>query len=306
MLKHHLIFCSLLCSGPVLAQQAAPDTARSLREVIVTANKFEENRRHVAAKVEVLDAGDIARSLSNNTGGLLEQSGKVFVQRSQLGGGSPVLRGFEASRILLVVDGVRMNNAIYRTGHLQNVITIDDDITEKVEIIYGPASTIYGSDALGGVIHFRTKDPQFRRFSTNVSARYSSAYEEYSGHVDVNAGGGKFASLTSFSYSGAGDLRMGARRNRHDGEWGRRKQYIGQVNGVDSILANPDDRIQRNSGYRQYDLLQKFRWQPKEGKEHLFNIQYSTSSDIPRYDRLTDVRNGSCAGPNGITGRKTG
>ncbi len=185
-----------------------------------------------------------------------------------------------------------MNNAIYRTGHLQNVITIDDDITDKVEIIYGPASTIYGSDALGGVIHFRTRDPQFNQTKTNISGRFSSAYNEFTGHADVNVGGRKFASLTSFSYSDIGDLRMGANRNRHDGEWGKRKQYITQINGVDSMVANPDDRIQRQSAYRQYDLLQKFRWQPREGSEHLFNVQYSTSSDIPRYDRLTDVRNG--------------
>ncbi|WP_341839340.1 TonB-dependent receptor [Chitinophaga caseinilytica] len=295
-LHNILLLASVLsAAGKTAAAQerpAARDSVHPLTEVIVTANKFEEKSRFVAQKVEVMHAPEIRASLSNNTGGLLEQSGKVFVQRSQLGGGSPVLRGFEASRILLVVDGVRMNNAIYRTGHLQNVITIDDDITEKVEIIYGPASTIYGSDALGGVIHFRTKDPQFHRFSTNISARYSSAFEEYTGHLDVNAGGRKFASLTSFSYSDVGDLRMGARRNRHDGDWGKRRQFIGSVNGVDSVLSNADERIQRNSGYRQYDLLQKFRWQPKEGHEHLFNIQYSTSSDIPRYDRLTDLRNG--------------
>lgn len=289
-----LLLACLAQAGLAAAQErpAVRDSVHPLMEVIITANKFEEKSRYVAQKVEVIHAPEIRASLSNNTGSLLEQSGKVFVQRSQLGGGSPVLRGFEASRILLVVDGVRMNNAIYRTGHLQNVITIDDDITEKVEIIYGPASTIYGSDALGGVIHFRTKSPQFSKTSTHLSARYSSAFREYTGHADVNVGGRKFASLTSFSYSDIGDLRMGARRNSDDGEWGKRKQFISQVNGVDSILTNADDRIQRHSAYRQYDLLQKFRWQPREGSEHLLNLQYSTSSDIPRYDRLTDVRNG--------------
>lgn len=290
-----LLLAAVIAPAAQAAAQVRPaarDSVHPLTEVIVTANKFEEKSRYVAQKVEVMHAGDIRASLSNNTGGLLEQSGKVFVQRSQLGGGSPVLRGFEASRILLVIDGVRMNNAIYRTGHLQNVITIDDDITDKVEIIYGPASTIYGSDALGGVIHFRTRDPQFGQAKTNVSARYSSAYNELTGHADVNLGGRKFASLTSFSYSDIGDLRMGGRRNRHDGNWGKRTQYITQVNGTDSIVNNPNDRIQRFSAYRQYDLLQKFRWQPREGSEHLLNVQYSTSSDIPRYDRLTDRRNG--------------
>src|SRR5688500_8231790 len=178
MKKLYKYFWLLLISSPALGQQQKADSIHPLAEVIVTANKFEEKSRFVAQKVEVISLHNIEQSLSNNTGGLLEQTGKVFVQRSQMGGGSPVLRGFEASRIVLVVDGVRMNNAIYRTGHLQNVITIDDDITEKVEIIYGPASTIYGSDALGGVIHFQTRKPVLNAFKTNLSTRFSSANNE--------------------------------------------------------------------------------------------------------------------------------
>lgn len=277
----------LLCLAKSYAQ-----TVDTLSEVIVTANKFQENSRHVAQKVEVLTQQQIASSLSNNTGGLLEQSGKVFVQRSQLGGGSPVLRGFEASRILLVVDGVRMNNAIYRTGHLQNVITIDDDILEKVEIIYGPASTIYGSDALGGVLHFRTRAPQFSHFSSNVSTRFSSAYREFTGHADVNIGGKKLASLTSVSYSSFGDLRMGRKRGRDDGNLGLRPFYIDNIGGMDSIVSQKDDHIQQFSNYKQWDLLQKFSWQPKAGELHQLNLQHSNTNDVPRYDRLTDLRNG--------------
>ena len=90
---------------------------------------------------------------------LLQSSGQVLVQKSQLGGGSPILRGFEANKVLLVVDGIRMNNAIYRGGHLQNIISIDNSMLEKVEVIYGPGSVVYGSDALGGVIHFHTLTP---------------------------------------------------------------------------------------------------------------------------------------------------
>ena len=77
----------------------------------------------------------------------------VKVQKTQFGGGSPVLRGMEANRILLVVDGVRMNNAIYRKGHLQNSITVSPSMLDKTEVLFGPSSVIYGSDALGGVIH---------------------------------------------------------------------------------------------------------------------------------------------------------
>jgi hemoglobin/transferrin/lactoferrin receptor protein len=289
-----LSFCLLL----VGQSYAQTDTVTTLKETIITANKFEENSRNVAQKVEILDSTTISQSLSNNTGSLLEQSGKVFVQRSQMGGGSPVLRGFEASRILLMVDGVRMNNAIYRTGHLQNVITIDDDILEKIEILYGPASTIYGSDALGGVVHFRTRKPIFSETNklyvkTNISGRYSSAYSEYTGHADINLGCKNFASLTSISYSDFGDLRQGSNRNPFYGDFGKRREYIETVNGLDSIIANKDENIQKFSNYRQVDILQKFLFKQGSNSIHELNFQYSTSSNIPRYDRLTDTRNGS-------------
>ena len=98
---------------------------------------------------------------------LLENSGVVFVQQSQFGGSSPGLRGFEANRVLLVVDGIRLNNAVYRSGHLQNVITIDPEMLDKVEVLFGPGSVMYGSDALGGVMSFVTPSPKFS-FSNQV------------------------------------------------------------------------------------------------------------------------------------------
>ena len=90
---------------------------------------------------------------------MLAADGLVTVRKSQQGGGSPSLRGFESSRVLLVVDGVKINNLIYRAGHLQNVITIDPAIIESAAVLFGPASVGYGSDALGGVVSFAQKPP---------------------------------------------------------------------------------------------------------------------------------------------------
>lgn len=291
-MKYFLLVLAAWFWMPSYAQQLPADTTSLLEEVIVTAGKFLEKRKHIAQQTIVIGSKEIARSLGTNTAGLLEQSGKVFVQRSQLGGGSPVIKGFEASRILLVVDGVRLNNAIYRTGHLQNVITIDDDMLERVEVLSGPASTVYGSDALGGVIHFQTKQPLPEKIQTNVSTRYSSAFNEFTGHADVNIGTRKFASLTSFSFSDYGNLRQGSQRKTSNTDFGKRPQYITQINGIDSIVQNNNVNIQKFSTYHQYDLLQKFLWQASPGQSHELNWQYSTSSNIPRYDRLTDTRNG--------------
>ena len=168
----------------------------NLEEIVVSANNFTEKKKNVAQKIDVISASDIVASNAQNTGDLLANTGKIFVQKSQQGGSSPVIRGFEASRILLVIDGVRMNNAIYRSGHLQNVITVDQNSLSRVEIMYGPASTIYGSDALGGIIHLITKSPVLSGNQTFLStgsafSRYSTANNEKTIHADMSIGGKK-------------------------------------------------------------------------------------------------------------------
>ncbi|MCU0326272.1 MAG: TonB-dependent receptor plug domain-containing protein, partial [Spirosomaceae bacterium] len=131
------------------AQTDSTEKNLNLNEVIVSSNKFEQLRRESPNQIELISKKQIAFQNAVNTANLLEQSGNVFVQRSQSGGGSPVLRGFEASRVLIVIDGIRMNNAIYRAGHLQNVLRIDQSMLERAEVIFGPSSVLYGSDALG-------------------------------------------------------------------------------------------------------------------------------------------------------------
>ncbi|MEQ1676706.1 MAG: TonB-dependent receptor plug domain-containing protein, partial [Chitinophagaceae bacterium] len=158
MRKIALLSALLYISAYACAQQDTTDE-KNLDEAVVYSNKFVEKKKNLAQKIDILSARTIAKFNSQNTGDLLINSGNVFVQKSQQGGSSPVIRGFEASRVLLVVDGIRMNNAVYRAGHLQNAITVDQNILERVEVLYGPASTMYGSDGLGGVLHFRTKSP---------------------------------------------------------------------------------------------------------------------------------------------------
>ncbi len=168
------------------------------------------------------------------------------MQRSQQGGGSPMLRGFEASRVLMMIDGVRMNNLIYRAGHLQNIITVDNNMLDRAEILFGPSSTVYGSDALGGVIHFYTRNPVLSTSESlqaggNAFIRTGSANEEKTGHFDLNLGWKRFASLTSFTYSDFGDLKMGENVNSALGEpFGVRYQYAQRRpdNSGDVLVAN--------------------------------------------------------------------
>lgn len=294
-----LLLCFVCCSLFVFSQKKADTTSKlnrelSLEEVVVSASNFSEKKKNIAQKIDIISTRTIASANAQNTGDLLSGTGKIFVQKSQQGGSSPVLRGFEASRVLLVIDGVRMNNAIYRSGHLQNAITVDQNMLNRVEVMYGPSSTVYGSDALGGIIQLITKSPVLSGtkkilVTGTTFARYSSSNDEKTVHADVSIGNKKIAWLQSYNYSDFGDLKIG----RHDAPgypgFGKRKKYIGQMNGLDTILINPDDRVQKFSGYKQWDITQKILFKQNDRISHLLNFQISNSTDVPRYDRLQDT-----------------
>ncbi len=265
-------------------------------EFVISATRTPEQRTKVPYMIDALDATGIYESLSQSSAGLLLSTGNLVVQKSQGGGGSPVLRGFEANKILLVVDGVRMNNAIYRSGHLQNSITIDNAILDRVEVIFGPTSLIYGSDALGGVIHYYTKDPVLATGKKKYTFRgtaYTSCFtasRSKTAHVDFTNGFKKIGFLTSFTWKDLGDIRMGRKKNPFYGDYGELLYYAARIHGRDTTLKNPDPFLQLNTGYRQLDLLEKIKYSPSEFFDLILNFQYSTSSRIGRYDELKNMK----------------
>ncbi|MFN0200094.1 MAG: TonB-dependent receptor plug domain-containing protein [Bacteroidia bacterium] len=267
----------------------------NLEEVVISANKVEESAANVIQKITVIDAKQLEAYNAQNAADLLTQSGEVLVQKSQQGGGSPILRGFEASRVLLLVDGVRMNNLIYRSGHLQNVITIDNQMLDRVEVVMGPASTVYGSDALGGAMCFYTKKPKFSYekgkllFKGNAMSRWSSANAEKTGHININLANTRFSSLTSFTYNDFGDLRAGSVYSPKYPNFGKRAFYVERFAGKDSILQNNRPNYQIGSAYKQWGFMQKLAFKQNDYTTHQLNIQLSNSGNVPRYDRLTEI-----------------
>lgn len=269
----------------------------NLQEVVLSANKTEEKYSDLPLRIDIIPARQIQFSNPQTTAELLQQNGSVFVQQSQQGGGSPVIRGMETNRVLMVIDGVRMNNAIYRAGHIQNAITIDPNMLSRVEVVHGPGSVIYGSDALGGVMHFYTRNPALssngKVFTTgNAMIRYSSAANEYSQSFNLNIGGKKVAALFGGSTKNIGDLRQGSIRDSKYGDWGKCLFYAERINGEDVMTSNSNPLIQKNSGYSQYDLFSKVLIKPSEHYSLILNMQFSNSGNIPRYDRLSEMSNG--------------
>ena len=265
-----------------------------LTKIVISVSKWQQNKKEVPKKIVSIDSKQIIYSAPQTAADLLEKSGKVFVQKSQLGGGSPMIRGFSTNRLLLSVDGVRMNNAIFRGGNVQNVISIDPFNVNNTEVILGPGSVIYGSDAIGGVMNFYTKTPKLSwneetLISGNANMRYASANTEKTGHFDVNIGLKKWAFLTSVSYSDFDDLRMG--KNGKD-EY-LRSEFVANLNGEDTVVENANPINQRFTGYSQISLAQRIKLVTDDIWEFDLGLHYSATSNYPRYDRLIQYRDGS-------------
>ena len=262
-----------------------------LDEIVFSANRKEESKMDVPYQMEIIKLKDIEFTNPATSGDLLQNTGQVFLQKSQAGGGSPSMRGFEANKVLLVIDGVRMNNAIYRGGHLQDVMTIDPNMLDRTEVIFGPSSTIYGSDALGGVMNFYTKNAQFSTddkmlVKTNAMVRYSSVNKEKTSHLDFNLGWKKFASITNLTYSSFSDVMSGSTKlNGHSKSW-ERNFYQDRINDRDTMIKNANTNLQKGSGYNQIDLMQRFNFKIGNHTIHNLNFQYAKSTYLPRYDRL--------------------
>lgn len=266
----------------------------SYDEVVISATKWEQEEDAISQQILSVDKKSISFENSQTSADLLNATGQVFVQKSQLGGGSPKIRGFAANAVLLVVDGVRMNNAIFRGGNLQNVINIDPNALESSEVIFGPGSVIYGSDALGGVMNFRTSTPQWSSdeitdFSANSLFRYSSVANEKTGHLDVAVSKKRFTFFHSTTFSDFEDLRAGANRSgNYVGEFERRF-FVQRIEGEDVLVNNNDVNKQRFSGYNLFNTISKASFRVGSNADLTYGFYLSSTSDIPRYDNLTET-----------------
>jgi hemoglobin/transferrin/lactoferrin receptor protein len=262
-----------------------------MNEFVVSANRWEQSKSEVPNKISSILSAQIRFQNPQTAADLIAISDEVFVQKSQLGGGSPMIRGFSTNRILIVVDGVRMNNAIYREGNIQNIISLDPAAIESAEIIFGPGASIYGSDAIGGVMDFHTKKALLSTgeklyIKADAFSRYSSANNEKTGHFDFSIGSNRVAFLSSISYSDFDNLKMGSRGNSDYS----RPEYAININGKDSVVVNPNPRVQIFSGYSQINAMNKLRFRVSDKIDLVLTNHYSALSNVPRYDRLIQYK----------------
>ena len=262
----------------------------SLNEVVISASKFAQSKKEVPQNIISIDSKDIQLSNPQTSADLLSNSGRVFVQKSQLGGGSPMIRGFSTNRLLITVDGVRLNNAIFRSGNVQNVLSVNPFNVEKTEVILGSGSVIYGSDAIGGVMNFYTTTPKLSittkpLLTSRSTIRYASASNERTAHLDFNLGFQKWGFHSSVSVSDFGDLKMG----KQGPDDYLSLYYSESLNGQDMMTPNTTPRVQKFTNFSQMHLAQKVIYKASDDLKFDLGLHYSTTSDYPRYDRLATL-----------------
>lgn len=240
-------------------------------EMVITSTRIERDVFNTPQAITVINDAQIEEANVTATPDLFRNAEGVFIQKTNLGGGAPFIRGLTGKQVLILVDGIRLNNSFYRFGPHQYLNTIDPNSIERIEVVRGPSSVLYGSDAMGGVINIITKkrtdflDPLAA--DGLVSATYDSA----------TAG-------TSYADEPGGyTTRLQGEGNWKDFGW----LIGGSVKSYDDLEGGGDVGEQVPSGYRQYDADLKLNKQFEPGTELVLGFQYLRQLDVPKTSEVT-------------------
>ena len=238
---------------------AKKDTSAFLDPVVVTATRKLTAGYLLPYSYTAIDSQKITQSAARTTPELLMGSAGVFVQKTNHGGGSAFVRGLTGNQALIMLDGIRFNNATFRYGPNQYLNTIDLYTIDKVEVIKGAGSVQYGSDALGGVIHLFSRDLDFgtRAFNAKAIVKAVSADMEYTGRGE-------------FSYQSSGFVFSAGYTNRKFGD----------------LIGGDTTGRQSPSGYTEqsFDAKMKFRLGGKTTVS--LSHQYTRQENVPLYHRV--------------------
>jgi hemoglobin/transferrin/lactoferrin receptor protein len=195
-------------------QRAAESELTELLEVrAVTGARHDQRLIDSPRQIVVVTAQEIRRRNYKSTPDALSDIVGVFVQETNDGAGSPIIRGLVGNQILILVDGIRLNNGAYRLGPNQYLNTIDLHQVERIEVVRGAGSVLYGSDALGGVVNIITR-PAGREAGTGAVgtrwfSRLSSANTGAIGRAEVSSQTGAVGLVGGLTLKRFGTLRGG-------------------------------------------------------------------------------------------------
>ncbi len=230
--------------------------------IVVTAERHSKNIADIAGSVSVLSRDKINLTNPNSVPDALLSTSGVFMQKTNHGGGSPFVRGLTGQQVLILIDGIRLNNSTTRSGPNQYLNTIDINTIQRVEIYKGQGSVEYGSDAIGGTLNLITRKPYLSddyslHFSSDLSANYMTSDMEKSVAANFNLGTNNIAMLGSVSYSDFGDL-----------------------------IGGDTTGIQSPSGYKQFNGNFSLSFKPNAASLLNFTSQFVNQTDIPLYHKV--------------------
>ena len=262
MLKPFLFLAALLASLTSAAESTVIDAggidAGGIDEVVVTATRRAISSEEVSSGLTVLGRETIERQKLVTDG--LASSVGVFLQQTTPGQGAPIIRGLKGSSILHLVDGMRLNNAIFRSAPTQYFALVPVTAVERVEVLRGTPTSLYGNDAVGGVVQLVTRVPTFDSAETEVRGdtfvSFDTAELAKTARATIDVGNQALASSFSAEYLKTGDRRTG------DGE-----------------------RV-APSGYESKAARLLFSGTPDERRSWLFDAHYLEQPETPRVDEL--------------------
>jgi hemoglobin/transferrin/lactoferrin receptor protein len=229
--------------------------------VTVTARRDAARAYDVPRSITVIDARELERRLPRTTPEALADAPGLFVQKTGHGGGSPYIRGLIGNQVLVLIDGIRLNNATFRYGPNQYLATLDPALIERIEVVRGAGSVLHGSDAIGGVINIVTRRAadvgQALAATGRVSTKVVTSGMEQSGRFELAVAGPRGGLLGGLSLRNFGDLRAG--------------RSLG---------------IESPSGYHEVAGDLRADVPLPQGQRLTFAYQHHRQDDVPRYDQV--------------------
>jgi outer membrane receptor protein involved in Fe transport len=217
--KKTFCFALALCWTYSLASKAAltvtdAPSVINVEEIHVSASRQNASAFDLPYTLQVLSEQQLRQQQIRNLPEALVNQPGVLIQKTANGQGSPFIRGFTGYRTLTLIDGIRYNNSVYRDGPNEYFSLIDAFALEQIELLSGPASGLYGSDAVGGVLNLNSKSSRFNQqpLGDNYQLgsqgyRYSTAEHSNISRTEIEVGVGQYWGLRlGYSYKHFGDV----------------------------------------------------------------------------------------------------
>ncbi len=285
---------------PILAQaQTDEETDAPIQfEEITVITRVEKDTFQTPNAISVIDRSQIERANADITPRILRETVGVWAQQTTAGQGSPLLRGLTGYQAFLAIDGVRLNNSTFRSGPNQYLATISPDSLDRIEVLRGPGSMLYGSGAMGGVISMFTKDPilddasEQWSFQSRAFGRFSSGASERLGRLELMGGKKRMGFSVGASARWIGDINPGSGYDLHYKN--RKFEFVSdQPEGVQLSDGPPEEVPDRwlidSQGpldWNAYDADAKFAYELNDTSRVNLAYQFWRQPQTPRYDKI--------------------